>query len=44
MHESELKPLRETLQEQGIKYLIPSYVDMHGVPKTKMVRSRISSA
>lgn len=29
--------LRENLESHGIKYLIPSYVDMHGVPKTKMV-------
>ena len=37
MSNSDLKQLQKTLQEQGIKYLIPSYVDMHGVPKTKMV-------
>ncbi len=29
--------LRRHLQSSDIKYLIPSYVDMHGVPKTKMV-------
>ena len=29
--------LEEDLGIHGIKYLIPSYVDMHGVPKTKMV-------
>lgn len=29
--------LREDLEAHGIKYLIPSYVDMHGIPKTKMV-------
>lgn len=29
--------VREHLEMHGIKYLIPSYVDMHGVPKTKMV-------
>ena len=37
MSNSDLKQLQKNLQEQGIKYLIPSYVDMHGVPKTKMV-------
>ncbi|MEM7195849.1 MAG: type III glutamate--ammonia ligase [Pseudomonadota bacterium] len=31
------KSLQKTLSEQGVKYCIPSYVDMHGVPKTKMV-------
>lgn len=29
--------LEEDLGIHGIKYLVPSYVDMHGVPKTKMV-------
>jgi len=29
--------LRTKLQAHNIKYLIPSFVDMHGVPKTKMV-------
>ena len=29
--------LRQHLEAENIKYLIPSYVDMHGVPKTKMV-------
>lgn len=37
MSKSDLKQLQQTLQDQDIKYLIPSYVDMHGVPKTKMV-------
>lgn len=37
------KPLKKyeklaaTLLGQGVKYLIPSYVDMHGIPKTKIV-------
>jgi glutamine synthetase len=31
------KALTASLVEQGVEYLIPSYVDMHGVPKTKMV-------
>ncbi|MDH3856479.1 MAG: type III glutamate--ammonia ligase [Gammaproteobacteria bacterium] len=37
MSQTDLKLLQEQLCEQGVKYLIPSYVDMHGVPKTKMV-------
>ena len=37
MNPSDLDQLRKILQQNNIKYLIPSYVDMHGVPKTKMV-------
>ena len=37
MSQTDLKQLQQKLSEQGIKYLVPSYVDMHGVPKTKMV-------
>jgi glutamine synthetase len=29
--------LKSTLIDQGVKYLLPSYVDMHGVSKSKMV-------
>jgi glutamine synthetase len=29
--------IRKHLESKNIKYLIPSFVDMHGVPKTKMV-------
>lgn len=29
--------LTKRLVNDGIKYLIPSFVDMHGIPKTKMV-------
>lgn len=29
--------LAADLLEKGVKYLIPSFVDMHGIPKTKMV-------
>lgn len=29
--------LKADLVQQGVKYLLPSYVDMHGVPKAKMV-------
>ena len=30
-------PLHQTLQEKGVKYLLPTYVDMHGVSKSKVV-------
>ena len=29
--------LKKRIQQHGIKYLVPSYVDMHGIPKAKMV-------
>jgi glutamine synthetase len=29
--------LRSKLAQQGVRFLLPSYVDMHGVPKSKMV-------
>ena len=29
--------LQQTLQEKGVKYLLPTYVDMHGVSKSKVV-------
>ena len=32
-----LDELEATLQKQGIKFVMPSFVDMHGVPKAKMV-------
>ncbi|MCV6597994.1 MAG: type III glutamate--ammonia ligase [Mangrovicoccus sp.] len=32
-----LDALKTKLEEQGVKYLLPSYVDMHGVSKSKMV-------
>ena len=37
MSTTELDKLKQSLLQQNIKYLLPSYVDMHGVPKTKMV-------
>jgi glutamine synthetase len=37
MSTTDLDKLKQTLLQQNIKYLLPSYVDMHGVPKTKMV-------
>jgi len=30
-------PLQQDLQEKGVKYLLPTYVDMHGVSKSKVV-------
>jgi glutamine synthetase len=33
----DIEKLRQYLESNNIKFLIPSYVDMHGVPKTKMV-------
>lgn len=35
--ETEYEELRAKLAQQGVKYLLASYVDMHGVPKSKMV-------
>jgi glutamine synthetase len=38
MSDSKMKhDLQAALEAQGVKYLIPSYVDMHGVSKSKMV-------
>lgn len=31
--------LKSLIEQHGIKYLVPSYVDMHGIPKAKMVPS-----
>jgi len=33
----DLEALQAKLEESGVKYLMPSFIDMHGVPKTKMV-------
>lgn len=33
----EPRALRAELERRGVKYLLSSYVDMHGVPKAKMV-------
>ena len=30
-------PLRQTLVDQGVKYCLPAYVDIHGIPKAKAV-------
>jgi glutamine synthetase len=32
-----LETLQAQLQKAGVKYLAPSFLDMHGIPKTKMV-------
>jgi glutamine synthetase len=32
-----LAELRQQIEHNNIKYLVPSYVDMHGIPKAKMV-------
>ena len=37
MREDFLKELKTSLLEKGIKYCVPSYVDIHGVPKSKFV-------
>jgi hypothetical protein len=34
---NQLQSLREKLTEQGVKYCIGAYVDLHGVPKGKVV-------
>ena len=33
----DIQDLAESLRERGVMYLLPSYVDMHGVSKSKMV-------
>jgi len=39
MHKSseEIRQIRQTLKEQGVKYCMGTYVDIHGVPKGKVV-------
>ena len=32
-----LDEMQASLQSKGVKYLVPSFVDMHGIPKAKMV-------
>lgn len=32
-----IKSLKKSLADRGVKFLLASYVDMHGVPKSKMV-------
>ena len=32
-----LTPLQNAIEQDNIRYLIPSYVDLHGIPKTKIV-------
>ena len=33
----DLDEMQASLQSKGVKYLAPSFVDMHGIPKAKMV-------
>ncbi len=33
----DVKKLRQEFEKRGVRYMLPSYVDMHGVPKAKMV-------
>ena len=33
----DIAALRENLTDAGVKYAIASYVDMHGISKSKMV-------
>jgi len=33
----DLQHLEQTLVQAGVKYVAPSFLDMHGIPKTKMV-------
>ena len=32
-----LEKLQSEIKSHNLKYLVPSYVDMHGIPKAKMV-------
>ncbi len=35
--EQDLQELKESLIQEGVKYCLPSYVDIHGVSKSKFV-------
>src|SRR5258708_34449184 len=35
--ENRIQTQRETLKSQGVKYCVGAYVDLHGVPKGKVV-------
>src|SRR6266536_2287077 len=35
--ETGAEKLRQTLIDKGIKYCLPAYVDIHGIPKAKAV-------
>ena len=39
MSGDQMDSMRDALKDRGVRYLVPSYVDMHGIPKTKMVPS-----
>ena len=34
---SQVENLKDSLKEQGVRYCLPSYVDIHGVSKSKFV-------
>jgi glutamine synthetase len=36
-HDESAEALRRRLVEQGVKYCLPAYVDIHGIPKAKAV-------
>src|SRR5947207_15466204 len=36
--DAELKSIKKKLAQQGVKYCLGAYVDIHGVPKGKVVR------
>ena len=33
----EVSAIQQKLQDQGVKYCIGAYVDIHGIPKAKVV-------
>ena len=37
MTNESLRQLKKSLEEQGVRYCLPSYVDIHGVSKAKFV-------
>ena len=37
MTNDSLRQLKNSLEEQGVRYCLPSYVDIHGVSKSKFV-------
>ena len=37
MNSDQIQALRDSLKQQGVKYCVGAYVDIHGVPKGKFV-------
>ena len=35
--EDEIAGLKRELEQNGVKYCLPAYVDIHGIPKSKSV-------